>query len=147
MSKVEKAVECFNNGFNCSQAVFSTYCEQFGLDRESALKISTPFGAGLARQAQVCGAVSGAYMLIGLKEGKFLPEDNESRERCYSLAMEFTKKFNEIHGSINCCDLLKYDLSTPEGLQHIKENNLWNTLCPIFIRDACQLLEEMFHLE
>lgn len=147
MSKVENAVVCFKSGFNCAQAVFSTYCEQFGLDRETALKIATPFGSGLVRQAQVCGAVSGAYMLIGLMNGKYLPEDNESKEKCFSLAMEFTKRFNELHGSINCCDLLKYDLSTPEGLQYIKENSLWDTLCPIFIRDACQLLEEMFELQ
>ena len=147
MSKVENAVECFNSGFNCSQAVFATYCEQFGLDRETALKIATPFGSGLARQAKICGAVSGAIMLIGLKSGKCLPDDNESKEKCFALATEFTKRFNQIHGSINCCDLLKNDLSTPEGLQYIKDNHLWDTLCPIFIRDACQLLEEMLDLD
>jgi C_GCAxxG_C_C family probable redox protein len=147
MSKAENAVQCFGNGFNCSQAIFSTYCEQFGLDPVTALKVATPFGSGIARTAQTCGAVTGALMLIGLKYGKYLPEDNDSKEKCFQLAMEFTDRFKAIHGSAICCDLLKSDLSTPEGLQYIKDNNLWDTLCPVFIRDAAKLVEELLELD
>lgn len=147
MSKVENAVQCFSNGFNCSQAIFSTYCEQLGLDPVTALKVATPFGSGIARTAQTCGAVTGALMLIGLKYGKYLPEDNAAKEKSFQLAKEFTDRFNEIHGSIACCDLLKSDLSTPEGLQYIKENSLWDKLCPIFIRDAAILVEELLELD
>jgi hypothetical protein len=86
-------------------------------------------------------------MLIGLNYGKYLPEDNESKEKCFALAQEFTNRFNEIHGSINCSDLLKSDLSTPDGLQYIKENGLWDKLCPIFIRDAAVIVEELLELE
>jgi C_GCAxxG_C_C family probable redox protein len=147
MSKVENAVQCFSNGFNCSQAIFSTYCEQLGLDPVTALKVATPFGSGIARTAQTCGAVTGALMLIGLKYGKYLPEDNVAKEKCFQFAMDFTDRFTALHGSILCCDLLKSDLSTPEGLQYIKENNLWGTLCPVFIGDAAKLIEEMLELE
>jgi C_GCAxxG_C_C family probable redox protein len=147
MSKVEDAVNCFRNGYTCSQAVLSTYSEQLGLDKETALKLACPFGSCMARTAKMCGAVSGAYMLIGLKYGDFLPEDKEAKEKCFSLARQFTNRFHEIHGSINCFDLLKSDLTTPEGLKYITENSLWETLCPIFIRDACQLLEELLELE
>jgi C_GCAxxG_C_C family probable redox protein len=147
MSKVDVAVQCFNDGFNCSQAVFSTYCDQLGLDPEVALKIACPFGSGMGRQAESCGAVTGAYMLIGLKYGKYNPEDKDAKEKCYQLVKEFTDKFNEIHGSISCKSLLKSDLSTPEGLQYIKDNGLWDKLCPIFIRDAAQLIEDLLELE
>jgi C_GCAxxG_C_C family probable redox protein len=147
MSKVENAVQCFSNGFNCSQAIFSTYCEQLGLDPVTALKVATPFGSGIARSAQTCGAVTGALMLIGLKYGKYLPEDNISKEKCFQIAREFTDRFTSINGSVLCCDLLKNDLSTSEGLQYIKENNLWGTLCPVFIRDAAKLIEEILELE
>ncbi len=147
MSKAENAVQSFQNGFNCSQAIFSTYCEEFGLDTTSALKIACPFGSGMARTAKICGAVSGAYMLIGLKHGKCLPEDNDAKETCFRLSKEFTDRFDEIHGSINCSDLLKNDLSTEEGLQYIKENGLWDKLCPIFIRDAAVILEDLLCLE
>lgn len=147
MSKVDDAAACFSQGFNCSQAVLSTYCEQLGLDKVTALRLAAPFGSGMARTAKVCGAVSGAYMLIGLKYGKTLPEDKATQEKCYELSKVFTDRFNEIHGSIHCCDLLKSDLSTPEGLKYITENSLWETLCPIFIRDACQLIEELLPFE
>lgn len=147
MSKVENAVQCFTNGFNCSQAIFSTYCEQLGMDSVTALKVATPFGSGIARTAQTCGAVTGALMLIGLKHGKYLSEDNASKEKCFALAKEFTDRFTAIHGTITCCDLLKYDLSTPEGLQYIKENGLWDKLCPVFIRDAAILAEELLELK
>jgi C_GCAxxG_C_C family probable redox protein len=147
MSKVENAVQCFNNGFNCSQAIFSTYSEQLGLEKETALKIACPFGSGMGRMGETCGAVTGAYMLIGLKYGKYLPEDNEAKEKSFQLLKEFTDKFNEIHGSIICRDLLKYDMRTEEGLTYIKEHGLWDSLCPIFIRDAAQIIEEMLELE
>lgn len=147
MSKVEDAVQCFTNGFNCSQAIFSTYSEQLGLEKETALKIACPFGSGMGRMGETCGAVTGAYMLIGLKYGKYLPEDNQAKEKSFQLLKEFTDKFNEIHGSISCRDLLKYDMRTEEGLTHIKEHGLWDSLCPIFIRDAAQMVEEMLELE
>jgi C_GCAxxG_C_C family probable redox protein len=147
MSKVENAVQCFSNGFNCSQAILSIYSEQLGMDTVTALKVATPFGSGIARTAQTCGAVTGALMLIGLKYGKYLSEDNVSKEKCFQLAKEFTDRFSEIHGTITCSDLLKSDLSTPEGLQYIKENSLWDKLCPIFIRDAAILVEELLELD
>ncbi len=146
MSQVDNAVLCFTKGFNCSQAIFSTYCEQLGMDPVTALKVATPFGSGIARTAQTCGAVTGALMLIGLKYGKFLPEDNVSKETCFRLAKEFSDRFTATHGTVICCELLKYDLSTPEGLQYIKENGLWEKLCPVFIRDAAMLIEELLEL-
>lgn len=147
MSTVDNAVQCFSNGFNCSQAILSAYCEQLGLDKETALKIACPFGAGMGRMSETCGAVSGAFMLIGLKYGKYLPEDNEAKEKSYALVKEFTEKFNSIHGSINCRDLLKYDMKNPEDLQAIKEKGLWDKVCPMFIRDTAHIIEELLELQ
>lgn len=147
MSKSENAVQCFSNGFNCSQAIFSTYCEQLGLDKETALKIACPFGSGMGRMGETCGAVTGAYMLIGLKYGKYLPEDNAAKEKSFQLLHAFNEKFNELHDSICCRDLLKSDMRAPEGLQYIKENGLWDKLCPIFIRDSARIIEELLELE
>ena len=69
MSRVEQAVSCFQGGFNCSQAVLSTYAQDFGLDREAALKLAAGFGGGMGRMAGTCGAVTGAFMVLGLKHG------------------------------------------------------------------------------
>ena len=91
--KADQAVSCFKSGFSCSQAIFSTYGEQFGLDKHVALKISGTFGGGMAGMAETCGAVTGAFMVIGLKYGKIKPEDEESKRRAYALVKEFVKNF------------------------------------------------------
>ena len=77
--KKKKAIEMFNNGFNCSQVVLNTYANELGLNKEQALKIATPFGGGMAKQQYVCGAVTGAYMVLGLKFGKSIEGDDKSK--------------------------------------------------------------------
>ena len=67
MSNAEKAVTTFTNGYSCSQAVVSAYAEQFGLDHDTALRIAGGFGGGMGRRGEVCGALTGAFMVIGLK--------------------------------------------------------------------------------
>jgi C_GCAxxG_C_C family probable redox protein len=146
MSKADQAMQCFNNGFNCSQAVLSTYSEQFGLDSETAKKISCPFGSGIGRMSETCGAVTGAFMVIGLKYGKYQPEDNEAKEKTFALVKEFTDRFTELHGSISCKELLHNDMKIPEELEKVKELGLWTTLCPVFVKDASRLIEELLEL-
>jgi len=147
MSKSDCAVKCFNSGFNCSQAIFSTYCEQLGLDKETALKISCSFGAGIGSMGETCGAVTGAFMLIGLKCGKYISDDTVSKEHTYKLINDFTAKFKDINGSIKCRDLLSCDISTAEGLKYAREKGLWNTLCPKFVNDSAKIIEEMLDLK
>lgn len=72
MSKITTAIECFKNGFNCAQAVFTSYCEEYGIDKETGLKLTCPFGAGISRTDNTCGAVIGAIMVIGIKIWKML---------------------------------------------------------------------------
>lgn len=79
MSKIENAVSMFEEGFVCSQALLATYGAQFGLDREIALKAAVAFGGGMARMGETCGAVAGAFVLIGLKHGNVKPDDMEER--------------------------------------------------------------------
>ena len=81
MNKVESAVFSFNNGFNCCQSVLLAYCQEFGLDSQVASRLSTGFGGGMGRMAGVCGAVTGAFMVLGLKYGKMRAEDNEPNKR------------------------------------------------------------------
>ena len=94
MNKVERAVSCFKTGFSCSQALLSTYGTQFGLTRETALKISGAFGGGMGRRGETCGAVTGAFMLIGLKHGMTSVDDAVAKEETYRLVNEFVARFN-----------------------------------------------------
>ena len=141
-SKANEAVEFFRNGkgFSCSQAVFSTYCEEFGLDKETALKLSCALGGGLGRLGQVCGAVSGACLVIGLKHGKFLPDDKESKEKTYQLVHEFGKRFTEKNQTLNCHELLQVDLLNGDK-QTIKERT--SEICPRVVKDAAEILESI----
>lgn len=147
INKVEQAVSCFNCGFNCSQAILSTYSESLGLDRETALKLSCSFGAGMGRLAGTCGAVTGALMLIGLKHGKYLEDGTVSKDHTYMLVRDFMQAFEARNGSTVCKELLACDISTPEGFAKARDNKYWDTYCVRYVRDAAELIEEMLQLK
>ena len=143
MSQVEEAVARFEQGFNCSQSVFLTYAEQFGVDDETALKIAAGFGGGMGRMAGTCGVVSGACMIIGLKYGAIEAEDKEAKEKTYECVREFAKRFTDRNGSIVCKELLDCDISIPEEHERAKKQDLFSTCCSKFVRSAAEILEEM----
>jgi len=129
-------------GFNCSQAVFSTLAEPLGFDRSLALKIASPFGGGIGRTGETCGAVSGALMALGLQFG-FSVADPQAKESMYALTREFMRRFQERYGSVACKTLIGVDLSTPEGLQKAREQNVFKAKCSQFIAGAVEIAEEM----
>lgn len=142
MSRTHTALETFGAGFNCSQAVLTAFAEDFGLNREMALRVAGGFGGGM-RLGETCGAVTGAFMVIGLKYGKTRPEDNAAREKTYALVKEFAVRFKARRDSIVCRELIGCDLSTEEGYACAKEKRVFQELCPQFVRDAVQILEEI----
>ncbi len=144
MSKVNEAIKLFNDGFNCSQAVFATYSEQLGLDSVSALKISSCFGGGMGRLGETCGAVTGALMLIGLKCGRFEQSDAVSKEMNYKLVQEFSKRFKARNEFLCCRDLLKVDLLTCDK-SIISERT--QAICPKMVQDAAEIIEELLELD
>lgn len=123
--------------------MLSSFGEEFGLDRERALKVAGAFGGGMARMGKTCGAVTGALMVIGLKYSKTKAGDEGARERTYELVGEFIKRFKSLHGTICCRELLGYDLSSPEERTAASEKGLFTTLCPQFVRNATEILEEI----
>jgi len=143
MSRSDCALSLFRQGFSCSQAVAAAFAEDFGLDKESALRVSQAFGGGIARRADWCGAVSGAFLVIGLKHGRTRAEDIAAREKTYALVREFIGRFEARHGRAKCLDLLGCDVGTPEGRKLAEEQKLHQTKCEGFVRDAVELLEEM----
>lgn len=142
MNKTDKALELFSNNFNCSQAVLTAFAPDFGLDEKLALMLGTSFGGG-ARNGEMCGAVSGALMVLGLKYGHFDAADSEQKSRAYEIAAEYTKRFKKANGSIVCRDLLGYDLSKPEEMACIKEKGLFGDVCPKAIKSAVEILEDV----
>ncbi len=143
MSRVELTVSCFREGFSCSQAILSTYGTQFGLNREIALKVAEAFGGGMCHMGETCGAVTGAFMVMGLKYGRTIAGDKQSQDKTTSLVNEFVNRFKSRNVSIVCKELLGCDLSTPEGMNMAKEKNLFATICPKFVQDAAEIIEQI----
>ena len=143
MSVVERALSSFDEGFNCSQSVLSAWASELGLDREMALRVATAFGGGMGHRGDTCGAVTGAFMAIGLKHGRLRAEDRETRERAYSLVNRFVEEFESRQGSIVCRELLGFDLSTPEGERQAEENWPDRMPCRKLVRDAAEILTEI----
>ena len=136
---IKIAQERFAKGFNCSQAVFSAYAAHFGIDDETALKLASPFGGGVARQGEVCGAVTGALMVLGLERGN---ATLEAKDDTYKSAEEFLKCFEDLHDTILCRELLGYDLSNLDERQSAREKGVFTSACPVFVKDAAELVGE-----
>jgi len=143
MSKVDLAVSCFQSGFNCSQAIISTYCEEHGLDKKNALKLACGFGAGMGRLGKTCGAVTGAYLVIGLIFGNHLKDDADAKEKTYALVQAFDNAFIERNQSTDCYKLLGFDLLTST---ESKEKEYVKIFCPQMVKDAAEILESILNL-
>jgi len=141
-SKVEKSANYFANGFNCSQSVLAAFASDLGLSEEMALKVATQFGGG-ARKGELCGAVSGALMVLGLKYGHYHYNAPEEKENAYRIAEDFMNRFIEKKGTVVCRELLGYDVSKPEDMLKIKELDLFKSTCPEMIKCATEIVEEM----
>jgi C_GCAxxG_C_C family probable redox protein len=140
----EQAVNEFKAGFNCCQSVFVPFAIQMGLERDTALKLTTGFGAGMARQQETCGAVVGAYLALGLKFGRTKVEDEFARDETYMNILDFTDAFVELHGSINCKALLGCDLSSAEGHRQFIDGNLLENVCTKCVGDAARILSNFY---
>ena len=107
MSKYEdKAIELFKEGYNCAQAVLLAFNDVTGLDEKAALTLSSSFGGGIARMREVCGAVSGMCMVLGVLYGYDDPKDYEVKKAHYELIRAAADKFKAENGSIICREIL-----------------------------------------
>jgi len=143
MNDIDRAASYFRKGFSCSQSVLSAYGPKFGLSRAMALKVAGAFGGGMGRMGGTCGAVTGSFMVIGLKYGEARVGKLEEKEKVYGYVREFVKRFTSSNGSIICKELLKCDLSTLEGVQTAIEKGLFVTMCPRFVQDASRILDQL----
>lgn len=142
-TREEVAAERFTNGFNCAQAVFSAYATAVGVPEEDALRIGCGFGGGMARQQEVCGAVTGAYMVIGAQCRMTDAANTDAKERTYALVNTFAGRFREAHGTTICLDLLGCDLNTEEGQREVTKKNLAATVCLPCVHTACRILDSI----
>ncbi len=141
MKKSEVAVKLFTDGYNCAQALLGAFAEDIGLTESQALKMAAPFGGGVGRQREVCGAVSGMLMAFGMLYGYDTPETGDIKMQHYEQTRALCDKFAEINGSIICRDILKTAEvgGTPEART---EQYYHERPCVRCVRTAAEILEE-----
>ena len=142
MNRKDAAVSLYNDGFHCSQAVLASYAEECGLTEEQALKLGSCFGGGM-RRGEVCGACTGALMVLGSLYGQHDLSDKDSREDSNEVTDRMTLGFAEACGSCICREILGYDISTPEGKQQAREKKLFEERCPQMVANAVAMLEKI----
>lgn len=137
--KTEKAKELFKQGYNCSQAVLGVFCEELGLDFDTAIKIASSFGGGMGRMREVCGTVSGMFMAAGLA---FSTPDNNKAEQ-YQIVQELARRFKEKNGSIICRELLEgVETSTSPIPSERTEGYYKKRPCIELVGDSVEIFEE-----
>ena len=139
--KLTKVQDVFP-GINCCQTVFSLYASELGIDEKMALKIASGFAGGMAC-AETCGAVTGSYMVIGLKHGH-ADSDPDAKAYTKSRIQKFNEKFVAEHGTLICKELTGYDISDPAGSAAATREGVFLKKCPEFIKTALKILENNF---
>ncbi|MBO4697381.1 MAG: C_GCAxxG_C_C family protein [Lachnospiraceae bacterium] len=142
MTRKEKALQYFAAHFHCSQSVLAAYADQCGLTEQQALKLGGCFGSGM-RKGEVCGACTGALMVLGALYGQDDKEDLAARELSNTVNDKMTARFKERCGSYICNDILGYDITTPDGIASVRAKNLFKTLCPQMVANAMDILAEI----
>jgi len=145
--RVKIAKEKFESGYNCTQSVLFAFLDNNQISKDAALKIACGFGAGYGRVQEVCGAVSGAIMAMGLEHGRGEYEDNEITGEMYQKTQDFIKSFEKIHGSIICRELLNgCDLRTESGQAEFRDKDLFNKTCLKCVETSARILSEDLYI-
>jgi len=137
---ITRATWLFEQGYSCSQSLLTAFADQLDVSEDIALKIASPFGGGIARQGETCGAVTGALMVLGLKFGS---STTNNKEAVYHISQEFINRFAAVNGTIKCKELIKFDLSQPEELLEARTQKVFSTICPGFVRSSAEIIHSM----
>ncbi len=143
--RADVAVQKFTEeGYNCAQSVLYSFCDDLQIDKDTALKIACGFGGGMARKQEVCGAVTGGIMVLGMAHGRGEKGGREIMTENYKEINDLMDKFKKKHGSYMCRHLLEEcKLATPEGQKFFHENDLKNKVCIPCVRDVVEIVEKM----
>jgi C_GCAxxG_C_C family probable redox protein len=147
LDKVGKAYEAMtSHRMNCAQSVLTSLCEDFGLEKDLAIKIVRGFGGGVMQSGGTCGEVTGAYMVLGLAHQPSADTFKDEVGMAATMA-EFNRKFTAIHGSLKCTELIGYDLSIPEKAAEAFQKDVFTNVCPGLVRDAVEILVDLLNVK
>ncbi len=144
MTHKEKAAALFLEGYNCSQAVLGAFCDELGLPFDVAMKLSSSFGGGMGRMREVCGAVSGMFMVAGLLDGYSAPETGSVKAAHYQRIRELADSFKKDNGSIICRELLGGTAEVGGTPEARTEQYYQKRPCVEYVKAAAEILEKEF---
>lgn len=143
MKRRELAMDYFKKGYNCAQSVVLAFEDTVSIDRNELTKLASSFGAGMGRLREVCGAVSGMFMVAGLLYGYDDPNDAKGKEEHYERIQELAKKFEEKNGTIVCRNLLGLNVQHDSPKPEARTNEYYKKRpCVELVGDAAEILEE-----
>ena len=143
----ELAKELFEQGYNCCQSVVLAFCDEIGMDKETALKISSSFGGGMGRLREVCGAVSGMFMILGLIDGYSDPADKEGKTNHYKLIQDKAEIFKNKNGSIICRELTGLESGKDRYVPADRTEQYYQTRpCSHLVEHAAEILDEYLEM-
>lgn len=143
MEKQEKAMNYFENGCNCSQAVVMPYAAELNAQEEVIQKMAVAFGGGMSKAGKTCGCLSGALMVIGLKYGEDSAKIVANRIKSYNEGQKFIKEFHETFGATDCHELIKLDLNKKEDME-LAQAKVFGSRCKNMVGKTVELLEKHF---
>jgi C_GCAxxG_C_C family probable redox protein len=144
MTRSERAVSIFSEGYNCAQSVLFSFSDDLGIAGDTALRIASGFGGGIGRMQEVCGAVTGGVMVIGARYGRGEGDDRSASCIAYAKTRELMCRFAERHGSYCCSTLLSgCELMTEEGRKAYSDNGYCSTVCTPCVRSVVDILEHI----
>lgn len=140
--RIEKGVELFKSGYNCSQSVFAAFADIYGYKFEDALRISASFGGGIGRMRETCGAACGLFMLASLENGSVDPKDRAAKAANYKLVQDFAAKFVEANGMLKCSALIKEEKSDSAVPSERTAEYYKKRPCTQIVENACRIFAE-----
>ncbi|GFE59886.1 C-GCAxxG-C-C family protein [Geobacter sp. AOG2] len=141
-NKPEHAADRFLKSMNCSQAILETYAPSLGMPVEQARRVAAAFAGGMGRGSE-CGAVTGAFMVIGMKCGKTVDNDSHADDETFTRVAEFVREFEARHKHIGCSGLLGTDMGTPEGVKKAADAGYFTSRCPGYVKTAAEILDKL----
>ncbi len=143
MNLETKATDNFTGGCNCCQSVLLTFTEEMRINLPIFSHLSSGFGGGMGSMGKTCGAVTGAYMSLGMYSGKRFEDNSDIKKQSKDWIHIFNQKFIEEFGNLDCKALIGYDLSVDSERAKAVEAGVFETQCPKFVAHAVKLVEEL----
>ena len=137
----EKAIQSFQSGLNCAQSVVTAYADRLNFDPDLAAGLSCGFGGGMGRLQQTCGALTGAFMVLGIQNSRKYTDRAERKNVTYTQVQQLNEAFRQHQGATDCRALLGCDLRTPEGMKFHQETNQSKTICEKCIAASIEILD------